>query len=432
MAAPFHISTGRRLHRRTLLRGAGVAMALPWMTAMQRAVGSTSTSDPSDQAPRRFVAMTLGLGLHGANLNPSTAGRDYTPSRYLEQLQDIRDRFTVISGTSHPGVTGGHRAEASILSANVLAPVGRGKNTVSLDQFMAKHLGNHTRIPSLVLSSSGSNSPSYTEQGAMIPAQSSPSQLYMQLFVDDSPEEQARQAQRLLEGRSIMDVVADDARRLRRELGAGDRDRLDAYAESVRELERRLQESADWARRPKPIVDTPKPVDIANPNDFIGRQRLMCDMIRLALSTDSTRFITYHLGGSGGVIPLPGVDDGYHNLSHHGLDEEKLAQLAIVEEGIIGAWGDFLRDLAATDDNGESLLDRTSVLLTSNLGNASNHDNRNMPVLVAGGRFTHGQHLAFDQKRNAPLPNLFVNLLQEQGMELDQFASSTGTLAGFA
>ena len=428
MPAHFRINTGRRLPRRTLLRGAGVALALPWMTAMQR----VTQGDSDEQAPRRFVAMTLGLGLHGANLNPSSAGADYAPSPYLAQLQDLRHRFTVISGTSHPGVSGGHRAEASILSANVLAPVGRGKNSISLDQYMAKHLGNHTRYPSLVLSSSGSNSPSYTEQGAMIPAESSPSRLYMKLFVDDSPAEQLRQSQRLLEGRSIMDLVADDARRLRRELGAGDRDRLDSYAESVRALERRLQDSADWARRPKPTVDMPQPADIVDPNDFIGRQRLMNDMVRLALQTDSTRFITYHLGGSGGVIPLPGVDDGYHNLSHHGLDGEKIEQLAIVEEAIVGAWGDFLRDLAATDDHGGNLLEQTSVLLTSNLGNASNHDNRNMPVLVAGGRFRHGQHLAFDQKRNYPLPNLFVNLLQEQGMEVDRFASSTGTMTGLA
>ena len=411
MAARFYDHAGRRqsLSRRSVLRGAGVALALPWMTAMQR----TARGIEADQPPRRFVAMTLGLGLHGPNLTPATPGRGYAPSRYLAQLDDIRDRFTVISGSSHPGVTGGHRAEASILSANVLAPVGRGKNTVSLDQFMAKHLGSHTRFPSLVLSSSGSNSPAYTEQGAMIPAESSPSRLYMKLFVDDSPAEQARQSQRLLEGRSIMDLVADDTRRLRRE------------------LEHRLQESAAWARRPKPQVDTPKPVDISDPNDFVGRQQLMSDMIRLALETDSTRFVTYHLGGSGGVVPLPGVDEGYHALSHHGLDEGKIDQLAIVEEAIIAAWGDFLRGLAARDDRGESLLDRTSVLLTSNLGNASNHDNRNMPVLVAGGGFRHGQHLAFDPRDNAPLPNLFVSLLQQQGMEIDRFASSTGTMTGF-
>ncbi|MFG0297617.1 MAG: DUF1552 domain-containing protein, partial [Maioricimonas sp. JB045] len=307
---------------------------------------------------------------------------------------------------------------------------GRAKNSISLDQYMAKYLGHETRFPSLVLSSRGSSSPSYTENGAMIPAEDSPSRLFERLFSDDTPAERERQAERIREGRSIMDLVRDDARRLARELGPGDRDRLDAYFTSVRELEQRLAASEDWAERPKPKVHVPKPVDISNPNDFVGRQRLMSDVVRLALETDSTRFITYHLGSSGGVVPIPGVEEGYHSLSHHGRDDEKLEQLAIVEAEIIKAWGDFLRQLAATDERGTSLLDNTSILLTSNLGNASSHDNRNMPVVLAGGGFRHGQHLAFDRKNNYPLPNLYVSLLNRLGMEVDQFATSTGTQTG--
>lgn len=177
----------------------------------------------------------------------------------------------------------------------------------------------------------------------MIPAESSPSKLFTQLFIDDSAAERAKQAERVLQGRSIMDLVGEDARRLERELGSGDRQRLDAYFTSVRDLERRMSDSQAWATRPKPKVDVPKPIDIGNSNDFVGRQKLMSDMIRLALQTDSTRFIVYHLGGSGGVVPLPGVDKGYHSLSHHGLDEEKLEQLAVVETAIMSAWGDFLQ-----------------------------------------------------------------------------------------
>jgi hypothetical protein len=295
---------------------------------------------------------------------------------------------------------------------------------------LAKHLGHHTRFPSLVLGLSGGNSPSYTENGSMIPAEDSPARLYTQLFVNDSPADRARQIHRAREGQSIMDLVAEDARSLQRQLGAGDRDRLDAYFTSVRELERRLVESEAWSNRPKPQVDITKPIDIGNPNDFVGRQRLMNDMIRLALSTDSSRFITFHLGGSGGVLPIEGVEEGYHSLSHHGLDDDKLHQLALVETAIVGAWGDFVRDLAAVDDHGSSLLEQTSVLLTSNLGNASSHDNRNMPVLLAGGRFRHGQHLAFDRKNNYPLPNLYLSLLQQIGLEKDRFATSTGTMTG--
>jgi hypothetical protein len=423
-----HAVFRRRLSRRTFLRGAGVTMALPFLGAMESALaaGPASRREP----PRRFVAMTLGLGLLGENLYPREAGRDWSPSPYLKAIQDLREQLTLISGASHPGVGGGHRAEASILTCNPAGSTGRAKNTISLDQYMAKHLGGETRFPSLVLSSSGSSSPSYTEAGSMIPAEDSPARLFSKLFVNDSAAARETQADRLRHGRSIMDLVLDDAKRLTRQVGPGDQRRLDAYFSSVRDLEVRLAESEAWANRPKPKVDAPRPVDINNSNDFVGRQRLMSGVIKLALQTDSTRFITYHLGGSGGVVPLEGVEEGYHSLSHHGRDDDKLEQLAIVEAEIIAAWGEFLRSLAEVDEQGRSLLDSTPVLLTSNLGNASSHDNRNMPVLLAGGGFRHGQHLAFDKGDNAPLPNLYVSLLNRLGLEDESFFSSTGTQTG--
>ena len=416
----------QRLDRRSLLRGAGVAMAMPWLSAMQPAFGAAAAT----RSPRRFVAMTLGLGLIADNLNPAESGSGYQPSPYLAGLDDLRDAYTVISGSSHPDVSGGHRAEASLLTAAPMTAGVPSGNTISVDQLLAKHLGHETRFPSLVLSLSGSNSPSYTENGSMIPAESSPARLFTRLFIADSPAERQRQQQRAREGRSIMDVVADDTRALERRLGAGDRDRLDAYFTSVRDLEKRLAATEAWTERPKPRVKEPKPVDVGNPNDFVARQRLMCDMIRLALLTDSSRFIVCHFGGGGGVVPIAGVEEGYHALSHHGRDEDKLAQLAIIEQAIIAAWGDFLRSLRATEEPEGGILDQTSVLLTSNLGNASSHDNRNMPVLLAGGGFRHGQHLAFDRKQNHPLPNLFLSVLQQTGLPVERFATSTGTMPG--
>ncbi|PQO36351.1 DUF1552 domain-containing protein [Bremerella cremea] len=427
MSRQVYFNFGKKLSRRTILRStAGVGMAIPWLSAMNKAFADND----KPKQPRRFVAMTLGLGLHADNLNPEGEGRDYKPSLYLEKLQDIKDRFSVISGTSHPQVSGGHRAEASLLSATPMGTGAQSRTTVSIDQLLAKHMGHHTRFPSLVLSSAGTNSPSYTENGSMIPAESSPARLFMQLFVSDSPAEQAKQLHRARQGKSIMDLVAEDAKSLSRELGAGDRDRLAAYFNSVRELEQRMVDAEQWAHLPKPKVDIPKPLDISNPNDFIGRQRLMSDMIRLALSTDSTRFVSYHLGGSGGVVPIEGVGEGYHSLSHHGMDEEKLAQLALIETSIVQAWGDFVRGLDSVQEEEGSLLDSTSVLLTSNLGNASSHSNRNMPVLFAGGGFEHGQHLAFDKNNNYPLPNLYLSVLQQSGLDVDQFATSTGTMNG--
>ncbi|MBL8870613.1 MAG: DUF1552 domain-containing protein [Planctomycetaceae bacterium] len=427
MSTTSHFNRGLVLSRRAMLRGTGVAIGLPWLSAMQKAVHA---ADSEGESPKRFVAMTLGLGLLADNLNPKEAGRDYTPSRYLEPLGDLREQLTVVSGTSHPGVSGGHRAEASLLTANPVGSSGRAKNTISLDQFMAKHLGNETRYSSLVVGSSGTSSPSYTDNGAMVPALDSPAKIFELLFIDDSPNERAKQAERVREGRSIMDLVNADARSLSKSLGAGDRERLSNYLDSVRELELRMAASQEWAEKPKPKVNMRRPIDIGNPNDFIGRQRLMCSVLKLALETDSTRFVTYHLGGSGGVVPVTGVEEGYHSLSHHGMDEEKLDQLALVELEIMKAWGDFLRELKGVDDKGHSLLEQTSVLLTSNLGNASSHDNRNMPVVLAGGGFKHGQHLAFDRKNNYPLPNLFVSLLQRVGLETDRFASGTSTMTG--
>lgn len=426
MTKPVHFNFQRKLSRRTILRGAGVAMATPWLSAMSSAFAAGETARP----PRRVVCMTLGLGLVADNLVPKTTGRDYEPSLYTKSLQDIRDNFTVISGTSHPGVSGGHRAEASLLTGAPMSSAAATRNTVSLDQLLAKHLGDKTRFPSLVLGLSGNSSPSYTENGSMIPAEDSPAKLFTRLFINDSPKDRAEQMQRARQGRSIMDLVADDAKALQRQLGAGDRDRLDAYFTGVRELERRLVETEAWSNRPKPAVDVMKPVDIGNPNDFIGRQRLMSDMIRLALTTDSSRFVSFHLGGGGGVVPIEGVDEGYHSLSHHGLDDEKLAQLALVETEIVRAWGDFLRSLEAISDQGGTLLDHTSVLLTSNLGNASSHDNRNMPVLFGGGGFRHAGHLAFDTKNNYPLPNLYLSMLQQTGLETPKFATSSGTMKG--
>lgn len=426
MTIDVQFNVQRKLHRRTVLRGAGIALAMPWLTAMSSAFGREQAAAP----PRRFVAMTLGLGLHAENLFPKGSDKEYETSPYLVGIQHIRNDFTVISGTSHPGVSGGHRAEASLLSAAPMSAAAASRNTVSLDQLLAKHLGHFTRFPSLTLSLSGSNSPSYTENGSMIPAEESPARLFTRLFLSESLAEQRKQIARAREGQSVMDLVAEDARALQAQLGRGDRDRLDSYFTSVRELERRLKETEAWATRPKPKVDITKPIDIGNPNDFIGRQRLMSDMVRLALATDSSRFITLHLGGSGGVLPIEGVEEGYHNLSHHGQDDEKLRQLALVEKEIVRAWGDFLRGLKATDDHGGNLLDHTSVLLTSNLGNASSHDNKNMPVLFAGGGFRHGQHLAFNRGKNYPLPNLYLSVLQQTGMEVEKFATSTGTMTG--
>jgi len=413
--------TRSRLPRRTLLRAAGVSLGLPLLDAMTPAFAAPA----SGPGAKRFVGISLALGLHNPNLVPETAGKEYRPSTYLEPFADLRDAFTVVSGSSHPGVTGGHTAEGSIFSA---CPNQRGatsRNTVSLDQFLAKHLGHETRFPSLVLNTNSQTSPSYTENGSMIPAENQPLRLFTRLFVDDTSDEQARQAELVRQGQSIMDIVGAEAKALQRQVGPGDRDKLDAWFTSVRELEQRMAANEAWIRRPKPVVAATPPKSVPRDNE-VAVERIFLDLVHLALATDSTRFITLHVTGNN-VSGLEGVEESYHSLSHHGLDEDKLRQLAIVEQGVLGEWANFLRKLR-TDD----LLGDTMVLLTSNLGNASSHDNRNMPVLFAGGGFRHGQHLAFDQKDNYPLPNLFLSAIHRLGLDSESFATSTGEMDGLA
>ncbi|MDF1812055.1 MAG: DUF1552 domain-containing protein [Verrucomicrobiales bacterium] len=418
-----HFNFKKALCRRTVLQGAGVSLGLPFLDAM-----CPVFSAESETRPKRFVGLSLALGLHGPNWIPEGEGTNYKPSRYLKSVQDLRKDFTVVSGSSHPGVTGGHTAEGSIFSA---CPNQRGatsRNTISLDQLMAKHYGHETRFPSLVLNAGSSTSPSYTENGSMIPAESNPEKVFAQLFRNDSASEKARQSVSLRRGRSIMDVVGAEAKALQRELGAGDREKLDAWFTSVNELENRLKENQNWVNRPKPKVDAKAPK--ADKNNLAIYERAMLDIIFLALQTDSTRIVTLHLPGNARFKDVEGVDEGYHTLSHHGRDEEKIDQLTIVEQAIIDEWGEFLRKLKASEQNGHTLLDETQVIMTSNLGNASSHDNRNMPVLFAGGGFQHGRHLAFNQKDNYPLPNLYLSTLQRMGLEMESFATSSGTMSG--
>jgi hypothetical protein len=284
----------------------------------------------------------------------------------------------------------------------------------------------------LATGSVGSSSLSWTRGGVMIPADTLPSKVFARLFLDGSAAEVQSQVRRLRDGRSVLDQVGERARRLQRGINSADRAKLEQYFASVRELEQRMLRGEEWAQKPKPKIDARPPVDIGDKADVIGRTRLMYDLVHLALQTDSTRLITLQIQGTALVPPLPGVSRDHHNLSHHGQDPEKIKQLRLVEEALLEALAELLGKLKDTAEEGRPLLDNTLVLFGSNLGNGNSHDTKNMPMVLAGGGFKHGQHLAFDQTNNAPLCNLFVSMLQRLGLEVDSFASSTGTLSGLA
>jgi hypothetical protein len=416
----------KHLPRRTFLQATGLAVALPWLEAMNPAL----TRAASGGAPRRFVGVSNELGFYAPFLFPEKAGRGYELPRYLKPLEDVREHFTVMSGVSHPGVSRGHLSDVCILTAKPNISGSNFRNGVSLDQLMAKHLGHETRFRSLTLSVAADMSTSFTELGAMIAPESVPARLFARLFGKETPQAQRESIQRLKEGRSILDLVGADAKSMQARVGSGDREKLDAYFTSVRELEKTFAADEQWVMRPKPQVSASTPKPIANRADFVGFESQMYELIALALETDSTRFITLHMGGGNAKLPIEGVDEGYHNLSHHGQDPTKVAQLGLVEEAQMKAWGDFLRRLQRVTEGGKTLLDQSMVLLTSNLGNASAHDTRNMPVVFAGGGFRHGQHLAFDRQNNYPLPNLYVSMLQRLGLPYDRFVTGTSTMTG--
>lgn len=410
-------------NRRTFLRATGVALALPWLEAHARGEAAAAP-------PRRMVCICAPLGLHAPNLFPTAVGKDYGLTPYLEPLTELRNDVTVISGLMHPGVESSHDSIFSFLTAAPHPERRAGfKNSVSLDQLAAEHIGDETRFRSLSLSSEGF-SLSWTRSGAIVPSDTSPARVFARLFLDGKPEEVRQQALQLPDGRSILDAVGHQARTMQNGLGSGDREKLDEYFTSVRELEQRLAKNEMWSTRPKPKVEAAQPRDVANSADLVGRTRLLFDLTHLALQTDSTRLITIMLLGTSSVPPIPGVSDGHHNLSHHGQDEAKLAQLKIVELEKMNMLAELLTRLKATEETDSNLLDRTMVLFGSNLGNASSHSCKNLPILLAGGGFRHGQHLAFDADNPPPLSNLYVTMLQRLGIDADTFGTSTGTLAG--
>src|SRR3954471_12848776 len=409
--------------RRQVLRAAGISLALPWLDVFGAA---------SKQPPRRMICICAPLGFHPDNFFPQQPGKEYTPSPYLELLQEFREEFTVISGLAHAGQSSSfaHQASASFLTGVPGAGRPGFRNAVSLDQFAADHLGNQTRFPSLALSGEGVGGLSWTRTGALIPADNSPSKVFARLFLEGRADEVQDQMRRLEDGRSILDDVRDEAKSLRADLGSDDRDKLDEYLTSVRELEQRMVNDESWAKKPKPKVKVEPPKDIPNASDLIGRTRLLFDLTHLALQTDSTRLVTIMLGGGTNVPPIPGVTLGHHDLSHHGKDPGKLEQLKIIEVEAMKTVRDLLAKLKQSQEDGASLLDRTTVFLGSNLGDASSHSVKNLPVLLAGGGFKHGQHLTFDPQSPPPLCNLYVSMLQRLGIETDKFSSGTGTLTG--
>ena len=411
------------LNRRTFLKASGVGLALPLLESMNPAWAKEAAP------PRRAVFICTTLGLHAPALYPKTTGPDYEPTHYLGLLKAHRKDFTLFSGLSHPQQGGEHQCEMSWLSAAPNPGMDGFQNSISVDQYAAGKLGYVTRFPSVSLSSNNtSRSQSYTNSGVMVPAEYRPSRLFAKMFLEGKPKEVARQKQKLAEGRSVLDELLDQTRVLLKTAPAADRERLQEYFESVRTAENDLAEAQAWIDRPKPQVETKAPQDIFDQTDLIGRIRLLLNLVPLIVQTDSSRVISIVIQHNHGMPQIAGVESEHHNLSHHGRDPKRIEQLLKIERAIMGCFDEFLTAMKTKREAGGTLLDNTLTLLGSNLGNASAHDPRNNPILLAGGGLKHGRYLAHDAKNNTPLCNLFVHLLNQMNLNTEKFASSTGEL----
>ena len=413
------IKLPQRISRRTMLRGAGVAMALPALECM------TPLRATPGREPRRMVAINFELSFHPPNMFPEAAGRDYALSFYLQPLADLREDFTFISGTSHPDVGGGHAASKSWLTGAPYPNAANFKNSISIDQLAAKHIGLQTRFAYAVMGPGISVS----SNGVRVPGSHYASKHFEMMFLEPRAREKAAQIEKLRQGQSVLDAVREAAKRMQSRLSSQDRDKLEEYFTSVRDAERNMQKSEQWQHKPKPKVEAKPPARQLDRNLIIQRSKQWYDLIHLALQTDSTRLITLPINDGVAVPSLPGVSMNYHNLSHHGKDPEKLKQLGVVEAAQVKLFGEFLRKLKNTKEDDSNLLERTQVLMGSHM-HSGNHENRNLPILHAGGGFQHGQHLKFDNTNNTPLCNLYLSMLNRLGVNLDRFGSCTGRMKG--
>ncbi len=416
--------SAKQLTRRNFIRSTSALLALPWLESV---AGAQSAAPP-----RRMVNVCTSFGLYGPSFFPEKAGGDYAPSEYLQILNELREHYTVFSGISHPDIGGDHASEACFLTSARRPTQGGFRNSVSLDYLASKHVAGATRFPLMTLSTLDDSPLTHAPSGAGIPALSKPSDIFARMFLAGNKNDVEREIARLKRGQSVLDNMSSRFSALNQSLSQYDKQQVSDYTDAVREMEKQLQADEAWVNRPKPVVTEPPPSDAADRSDSIGRARLLFNLTKLALQTDSTRVVTIFIRGMDLTPPIAGISENHHGLTHHGRNPAKIEQLRIVERAEMAAFRDFLMALRDTKEGGASLLDSTQVLIGSNLGDASGHGTTNLPILLAGGGYKHGQHIAGDPKNNTPLGKLFVTMLQRFGAETNAFGSGAGTISGLA
>jgi hypothetical protein len=405
------------LNRRKFLQSTGIALALPLMESrLSRA------DEKRDANPRRLVCIGNHLGYYPGNFFPQTAGKNYKTSRTLKNIDAHRDDFTVFSNLDD-GMTGGHNGVKAFLSGiRKDESSGFPDKNMTIDQVAAEHVGAATRFPSITAGLGNGTDLCWTRSGVRIPPVNNPARLFEALFVQSDAASLRAKRTRLTHRASVLDALRESAAALNGQLSAADRQKLDQYLTSVREVEKQLQMSQAWLDKPKPT----SPIDTVADEERMHLEEipLFYDLMTLAMQTDSTRVATFEIPMGFRTAELE--VGSYHGLSHHSKSEERLEQLQIVDAYLMTQFGYFLGKMKEAQ-----VFDHTAVVWGSGMGNGSSHSNRNLPVILAGGGMNHQGHMvcpAEDHKR-VPLSNLWLSTLQWFGVEADRFGKSTGTFS---
>ncbi len=420
--------------RRFVLQSVTGSLMIPSLASLAAAsetsLTSTKPTGTDGSQPRRFVAIGNLLGFQQKHFFPETTGKEYEETTLLAPLKTHRDKFTVYRGLDH-GLRGGHFAVHTFLSG-VLHHESKNRHdgNVTLDQYLADSIGTETRFPSLTVGSEGGIHGgcqlSWTKSGVRVPPITGPAELFDKLFVSDSVGERTRKVRETLLQASILDSVTAEAGDLSKRINTEDRNKLDEYFSSIRDVEKRLNTRRVWTDQPKPDAPFEKPANTNTVDDL----PMLYELIALALQTDSTRVATLEIGGS--FLPQNlGINKSYHSMSHHGNDEEVIANLLTLETYQIEQFSKFLSRISEMKSEQGSVLDSTAVLFGSGMGNGSSHTNTDLPIIVAGGGYESGEFKQVESNgiQKTPLSNLYVDIAQRTGVNTDSFGTSNGSFS---
>jgi len=451
-----------RINRRTALRGLGTLVALPWLEAMSggtllaagKSLAGGSGSGASGVAPLRTAFFYVPNGMHMQDWTPDTTGAGFELKSILQPLEEYKSKINVLSGLTLNGARalgdgpGDHaRSGAAFLTgAHPKKTAGAGiYNGPSIDQLLAEHMGSATRLPSLEVGMESSATSGNCDSGyscvyssniswrtATTPVAKDfdPGSLFDRLFGSaDELESKQASALRRKNRKSVLDYVREEAKVLHQHLGSTDRNKLDEYLYSIREVESRLLGTDKLDRAEEDIPDYPRPAGV--PRAWSEHMKLLADVMALAFQTDSTRIMSFMFAneGSNRSYREIGIKNGHHEISHHGNDEEKQSQISQINQFHMGLFKYFLDKLNAVPEGESTLLDNTLIVYGSGIADGNRHDHGGLPIMTVGsggGRFVTGQHLEFE--RETPLTNFYMTILDQAGSKAESIGDSTGKL----